>query len=588
MRPGKLAALGVGLVTLLTYLWTAGPTFYWLDSSELVAAAWGLGVAHPPGHPLASLLARLCCLLPVGTISFRVTLACALQAAAAAALLTLLTRRLLAQLALLGEKQRSACAALAGLSLGFSYALWFQAVRAEVYALNLLLLVAVVHELVAWEQESDRRRLLAAALLFGLALCNHHFLALLLVPALLLFVLLRRPAPGLRRLAALVVVAGLLGLCTLAYLPLRSRRLPEVDWGAPRTASRFYWTVSARAFQQAVDRASRQSLEQRAGGAGFALLGGLGPIAAAIAAGGVYLLWRRRETRRAALLLTAGIGGNLVSPLLVGFDPFNPDTQGYLAVSVALLAPGLAVLIGAAGQLLARWRGPAPSATLLAVCAILPLQQAWTGWRACDLRHHWAAEETGRAQLAVAPGALLVTSFFETLFDAWALRVTADLRPDLGLLHRHFVDQPGYLEDLLRRDPSLSDAAQAWGSPGGPRGDALDRLAARPLLVEPDLDLPPAVESKLGPDGLLLRWRGSRTAAAQREHLERVAAWRAAVGPVEENETRRSVTWAHFVLGRFACREGLPALGHQHLGWARELASEDQRLAEVIRRCTPR
>ena len=207
MRPGKLAAFLVGLVTLLAYLWSAGPTFYWLDSSELTAAAWGLGVAHPPGHPLASLLGRLCCLLPVGSISFRVSLACALQAAGAAALLTLLTRRLLTRLALLGERQHSVCAALAGLSLG-----WFQAVRAEVYALNLLLLVAVVHELLAWEQERDRRRLLAAALLSGLALCNHHLLALLLLPVALLFVLLRRPGPGARRLAALVVAAGLLGL----------------------------------------------------------------------------------------------------------------------------------------------------------------------------------------------------------------------------------------------------------------------------------------------------------------------------------------------------------------------------------------
>ena len=32
------------------------PDVYWLDSSELAAAAWQLGVAHPPGHGLAALL----------------------------------------------------------------------------------------------------------------------------------------------------------------------------------------------------------------------------------------------------------------------------------------------------------------------------------------------------------------------------------------------------------------------------------------------------------------------------------------------------------------------------------------------------
>ncbi|MGZ3442447.1 MAG: protein O-mannosyl-transferase family, partial [Polyangia bacterium] len=58
---------------------------YWLDSSELAAAAWGLGVAHPPGHPLPSLLGRACTLVPLGSIAFRVGLASALAGAAAAA-----------------------------------------------------------------------------------------------------------------------------------------------------------------------------------------------------------------------------------------------------------------------------------------------------------------------------------------------------------------------------------------------------------------------------------------------------------------------------------------------------------------------
>ncbi len=65
----------VGLFCLTIYMVLAGPTFYWLDSSEFSAAAWGLGIAHPPGHPLPSLLGRLLCLLPLGTIYFRVVLA---------------------------------------------------------------------------------------------------------------------------------------------------------------------------------------------------------------------------------------------------------------------------------------------------------------------------------------------------------------------------------------------------------------------------------------------------------------------------------------------------------------------------------
>ena len=48
-------ALLVFLVTFVVYVSGLAPDLYWLDSSELAAAAWGLGIAHPPGHPLPSL-----------------------------------------------------------------------------------------------------------------------------------------------------------------------------------------------------------------------------------------------------------------------------------------------------------------------------------------------------------------------------------------------------------------------------------------------------------------------------------------------------------------------------------------------------
>ena len=46
----------------------AGP--YWLDSSEFAAQAFGLGISHPPGHPLYGLLGKLFALLPVGPVAF--------------------------------------------------------------------------------------------------------------------------------------------------------------------------------------------------------------------------------------------------------------------------------------------------------------------------------------------------------------------------------------------------------------------------------------------------------------------------------------------------------------------------------------
>ena len=56
---GRRAPWVVGLLVFLLYLATTCPTVYFGDSGELIAAADSLGVAHPPGYPLYTLLGRL-------------------------------------------------------------------------------------------------------------------------------------------------------------------------------------------------------------------------------------------------------------------------------------------------------------------------------------------------------------------------------------------------------------------------------------------------------------------------------------------------------------------------------------------------
>ena len=88
-RAELLCAGAVFAVALLLYTWTLAPTVTLVDSGELILAAWGTGVAHPPGFPLWVMLAHLASLLPFGNVAVRINFSSALFAALACATVTL-------------------------------------------------------------------------------------------------------------------------------------------------------------------------------------------------------------------------------------------------------------------------------------------------------------------------------------------------------------------------------------------------------------------------------------------------------------------------------------------------------------------
>ena len=485
----------------------AGP--YWLDSSELAAQAFGLGVSHPPGHPLYGLLGKLFALLPIGTVAFRVSLLSAACGALGAGLLFLVALELAdrvggAELPAPVPVLAAAAAAL-GVALGYSYA--FQAVRPEVYALHALVALLTLYAVLRHDATGDRRWLYLAALVGALGLGNHHLLMLATLLPALLVVVWRRPTPGWRRTARRVAGFALLGLCVWLYLPLRAARDPLVNWGDPRTPARFVWTVSARAFaHKSVARAHDPTYAGAAAGMaalGARELGALGLLAPL----GLLLLARRPGGRRAAALGAGVIAAGVGATWVVGFDASNPDVHGYLAVPLGIAAacavPVLVVLLGAAARRGAWGRRLAAggAAALLAV----PALGGAAAFATVDLRAARGCELTTHALLdATPPRATLLTAYFQTAFGLWYARAVEGARPDVDHVHGTFLGFPGYAPRTLGRIPELAWLAAVRGRETD--APALARLAARgPVAVEPDISTPPGAAPLLALDGAAAR-----------------------------------------------------------------------------------
>lgn len=84
----KLLGLLVFLISFTVYLLTLCPTVYVGDSGELIAAAYTLGIPHPPGYPLFTILGKIfITLIPIGSIAYRVNLLSAFFASATVTML---------------------------------------------------------------------------------------------------------------------------------------------------------------------------------------------------------------------------------------------------------------------------------------------------------------------------------------------------------------------------------------------------------------------------------------------------------------------------------------------------------------------
>ncbi|MCX6641369.1 MAG: DUF2723 domain-containing protein [bacterium] len=229
-------------IGLLVYLSTLCRTVYVGDAGEFSLDFKTLGIAHPPGYPLFTLIGRAFVMLTTFLKpAFSANLLAMLLAVAAIPAFYFLL-----QYSQRSQERGVASSYLAGLmSLlwAFSPLYWGQTVAVEVYGLNLVFTALI---LVLLFSEYPRKWFLISYL-YGLALA-HHPTALAVLPV-LIYEFFTAPK-NVRtcqywRYAALF----LLGLSVYLYLPTRASVDPVADWGHPATLGLFFNHITAAQYQ---------------------------------------------------------------------------------------------------------------------------------------------------------------------------------------------------------------------------------------------------------------------------------------------------------------------------------------------------
>jgi hypothetical protein len=451
-RTGSVAAAAVFAAALAAYALTLAPTVTLVDSGELIVAAHGLGVAHPPGFPLYVLLGHAASLVPAGNVAQRVNALSALCAAGAAGLLVLVTRR-----ALLDRPPGGACgsgwitaapALLAGLLLAFSRTLWAYATVAEVYALSTLAVVVLIGLSLRARATASVAALGALAAVYGLATGTHHVTIALASPALL--ALAWRPLragarPRLIATLALLAVGG--AIAVYAYLPWAAARDVFPNWGDTRTLERVWWHVSGRQYQAYLSP-SLASAGQEAASFARALLREFGPAwcpaALALAGLGLRAAWTRARSLFVAVVLL--IVFDLAYALLYSI---SEDKDAYYLPSVVALS----LAAGLGGHELLSRASRRRAAWALALIAV-PLLGAALHARAADRSRFFVAHDFARDALAsVAPGGLLLTSEWQLYSPLLYFQEVEGWRPDVMAVDVSLLRRSWYVDGLRARHP---------------------------------------------------------------------------------------------------------------------------------------
>ncbi len=283
----KYYAVLTAVSVFVIYMITIAPTIIQIDAGELTAVQALLGIAHPTGYPLFTMIGFLFSKIPSPfSTALQLNILAALWCSLGAGLFAYTAKFILDNLvkfssvkkrsskkpaktkgkekskpsgksAVLPEAIKYIASAGGGILLGLSKTFWFQSTSVEVYSLHIFLISLIILMLLkAYTYEGEKKIfslknpwiILAVVLALGF---SNHMTTLLILPgvAFLYFSKEKSNAASLKQLGMMLVVFFLLLVAFYSYLPIRASMNPSINWGNPIDFERIMRHISGKQYQ---------------------------------------------------------------------------------------------------------------------------------------------------------------------------------------------------------------------------------------------------------------------------------------------------------------------------------------------------
>ncbi|MFA7361089.1 MAG: DUF2723 domain-containing protein [Candidatus Kapaibacterium sp.] len=254
------------IIPFIVYITTLAPGLYFIDTGELAAVCVNLGIAHPTGYPLFTLLGNIFAKIPIGDYIYRLNVMCAVLSSVTALVFFNMMHFILTELNLNKEQDKSKrfftdeknklTALIISFSgsmvLAFSSTFWNTSNSLEVYSLHVLLMVTVMYLFLKAENayvkgDYDLKHWLIFAFVLGLSFTNHLSTVFLSVGFLYLYFAVNGFSKMSFRKILLMFVPFAVALSVYVYFFVRGDN-PVIAWGNPVTWDNFMRHVSGKQF----------------------------------------------------------------------------------------------------------------------------------------------------------------------------------------------------------------------------------------------------------------------------------------------------------------------------------------------------
>ena len=283
----KYLPVVLSLGVFVIYLFTLAPSVIQIDSGELATVQATLGIAHPTGYPLFTIIGYLFLKLPLPfTIIYRVNLLAAFWCFFGILFFTKSITLFLQNLTILkrtdkkvkNKKQRDVeyssknnklsilVSSLTGsLFLAFSKTYWLQSTSVEVYSLQIFLFTLIIYTaLKAFFSQKDSTTNwmgVGIALAFGF---SNHMTTLLTLPfvAILFFLKEGFKKHAIKKVIVTFTASFPVLILFYLYLPIRASSTPVINWGNPINYENFFRHITGKQYQvwlfSSMDAAKKQ------------------------------------------------------------------------------------------------------------------------------------------------------------------------------------------------------------------------------------------------------------------------------------------------------------------------------------------